>query len=54
MRVLQERGVPRAEIYTAQEMADLLEVFERDAEKAQLVLDAKRLFGGSLLLEKGP
>ncbi len=54
VRVLQGRGVHRADIYIAQELTDLLDLFERDAEKAQLVLDAKRLFGGSLHLEKGP
>ena len=54
VRVLQERGVPREEIYTAQEMADLLKVFERDAEKVRLVLEAKKLFGGTMRLEDPP
>jgi len=54
VRILQGRGIPREEIYTAQELADLLELFEQDAEKAWLVLEAKKLFGGSMRLEKAP
>ncbi len=54
VRILQGRGIPREEIYTAQELADLLELFEQDAEKAWLVLEAKKLFGGSVRLEKAP
>ncbi len=52
VRILQGRGIPREEIYTAQELADLLALFEQDAEKAWLVLEAKKLFGGSMRLEK--
>ncbi len=54
VRVLQGRGIPREDIYTAKELADLLELFEQDAEKARLVLEAKKLFGGSMRLEKAP
>ncbi len=52
VRILQGRGIPREEIYTARELADLLELFGRDPEKASFVLEAKRLFGGSLRLEE--
>ena len=52
VRILQGRGIPREEIYTARELADLLELFGRDPEKASLVLEAKRVFGGSLRLEE--
>ena len=54
VRILQGRGVPRGEIFTGRELADLLELFDRDAEKARLVLEAKRLFEGSLRIEKAP
>ena len=54
VRILQGRGAPRGEIFTAQELADLLELFEQDAEKVRLVLEAKKLFGGSMRLEKTP
>ncbi len=54
VRILQDRGVPREAIYTAQELTDLLALFEQDAEKARLVLEAKKLFGGSMRLEKAP
>ncbi len=54
VRILQGRGIPREEIYTAQELADLLNVFEEDPDKAWLVVEAKKLFGGSMRLEKAP
>ncbi len=54
VRILQGRGVPRGEIFTAQELTDLLDLFERDAEKARLVLEAKKLFGGTMRLEDPP
>ena len=53
VQILQARGVPREEIFTAQELIDLLEVFQKDPEKAWLVLEAKRFFGGSLRIEEG-
>ncbi len=52
VRILQSRGIPREEIYTALELVDLLELFGRDPERASFVLEAKRLFGGSLRLEE--
>ncbi len=54
VRILQGRDVSREEIYTAQELADLLNVFEKDPDKAWLVVEAKKLFGGSMRLEKAP
>ncbi len=51
VQTLQDRGVPRGEIFTATELADLLKVVERDAEKTWLVLEAKKLFGGAMRIE---
>ncbi len=48
VQTLQDRGTPREAIFTAQELTDLLELFERDAQSARLVLEAKRLFEGSI------
>ncbi len=53
VQTLQGRGVPREEIFTAQELTDLLEVFQGDPEKAWLVVEAKQLFGGSLWIKEG-
>ena len=53
VQILQERGVSRGEIFTARELTDLLKLFERDAEKARLVLEAKRLFEGAIRKVEG-
>jgi len=52
VQILQDRGVLRKEIFTAHELTDLLEVFQKDPEKACLVLEAKQFFGGSLQIKE--
>ncbi len=54
VQALQSRGIPRKNIFSAQELMDLLKLFAADKEKAWMVYEAKKLFGGSVRLEKAP
>ncbi len=54
VQFLPSLGIPRKNIFSAQELMNLLKLFGVDKEKAWMVYEAKKLFGGSVRLEKAP
>ncbi len=47
------QGASRGDIFTATELMDLFEVFQRDPENGLAIIEAKALFDGQLSLERG-
>ena len=50
-QTLINQGAARGDIFTAAELIDLLEIFQRDPKNCLAVIEAKTLFDGHLWLE---
>ena len=50
--ILLAQGASRGDIFTATELMDLFEVFQRDPKNGLAVIEAKAIFDGQLSLER--